>query len=90
MLFHKKNDTKTKKSDYQVLKGIILNNDNQASMDVAVNSWKVDTDNIDSFIDELSEGYSELCMDHVPLAIESLYKSDEKIKTMVFCMLFEF
>lgn len=90
MLFHKKNDTKTKKSDYQVLKGIILNNDNQASMDVAVNSWKVDTDNIDSFIDELSEGYSELCMDHVPLAIESLYKSDEKIKTMIFCMLFEF
>ncbi len=90
MLFHKKNDTKTKKSDYQVLKGIILNNDNQASMDEAVNSWKVDTDNIDSFIDELSEGYSELCMDHVPLAIESLYKSDEKIKTMIFCMLFEF
>ncbi len=86
----KKNNTETKKSDYQVLKGIILNNDNQASMDEAINNWQIDTDNMDSFIEELSESYSELCMEHVPLAIESLYKSDEKIKTMVFCMLFEF
>lgn len=86
----KKNNTETKKSDYQVLKGIILNNDNQASMDEAINSWQIDTDNMDSFIEELSESYSELCMEHVPLAIESLYKSDEKIKTMLFCMLFEF
>ena len=90
MLFHKKSDDKAKKSDYQVLEGIILNNDNQASMDEAINNWQVDTDNIDSFIDELSENHSELCMDHVPLAIESLYKSNEKIKTMIFCMLFEF
>lgn len=59
-------------------------------MDEAINNWQVDTDNIDSFIDELSENHSELCMDHVPLAIESLYKSNEKIKTMIFCMLFEF
>lgn len=86
----KKNNTETKKSDYQVLKGIILNNDNQASMDEAINNWQIDTDNMDSFIEELSESYSELCMEHVPLAIESLYKSDEKIKTMLFCMLFEF
>ena len=90
MLFHKKSDDNAKKSDYQVLEGIILNNDNQASMDEAINNWQVDTDNIDSFIDELSENHSELCMDHVPLAIESLYKSNEKIKTMIFCMLFEF
>ena len=90
MLFNKKSDDKAKKSDYQVLEGIILNNDNQASMDEAINNWQVDTDNIDSFIDELSENHSELCMDHVPLAIESLYKSNEKIKTMIFCMLFEF
>lgn len=86
----KKNNTETKKSDYQVLKGIILNNDNQASMDEAINNWQIDTGNMDSFIEELSESYSELCMEHVPLAIESLYKSDEKIKTMLFCMLFEF
>lgn len=86
----KKNNTETKKSDYQGLKGIILNNDNQASMDEAINNWQIDTDNMDSFIEELSESYSELCMEHVPLAIESLYKSDEKIKTMLFCMLFEF
>lgn len=90
MLFRKKNKAKNKQSDYQVLKDIILNNDNQASMDEAVNNWQVDTDSIDSFIDELSENYSELCMEHVPLAIESLYKSNEKIKTMIFCMLFEF
>ncbi len=90
MLSNKKESIKAGQSDYQVLKGIILNNDNQASMDEAVNNWQVDTDNIDSFIDELSESYSELCMDHVPFAIESLYKSDEKIKTMIFCMLFEF
>lgn len=90
MLFRKKNKEKNKQSDYQELKDIILNNDNQASMDEAINNWQVDTDNIDSFIDELSEKYSELCMDHVPLAIESLYKSNEKIKTMIFCMLFEF
>ena len=90
MLFKKKNNTKTKQSDYQIFKGIILNNDNQASMDDAVNNWQVDTDNIDSFIDELSENCNELCMEHVPLALESLYKSDEKIKTMIFCMLFEF
>ena len=90
MLFKKKNNTKTKQSDYQIFKGIILNNDNQASMDDAVNNWQVDTDNIDSFIDELSENCNELCMEHVPLVLESLYKSDEKIKTMIFCMLFEF
>ena len=90
MLFKKKNNTKTNQSDYQIFKGIILNNDNQASMDDAVNNWQVDTDNIDSFIDELSENCNELCMEHVPLALESLYKSDEKIKTMIFCMLFEF
>lgn len=90
MLFHKKSGAETKKSDYQVLKSIILDNDNQESMDEAIKNWQVDTDNIDSFIAELSEGYSELCMDHVPLAIESLYKSNEKIKTMIFCMLFEF
>ena len=76
MLSNKKESIKAGQSDYQVLKGIILNNDNQASMDEAVNNWQVDTDNIDSFIDELSESYSELCMDHVPFAIESLYKSD--------------
>ena len=90
MFFHKKKDTKTEKSDYQVLQGIILNNDNQASMDEAINIWQIDVDNMDGFIEELSENYSELCMEHVPFAIESLYKSDEKIKTMVFCMLFEF
>ncbi len=90
MLFHKKKDTKTKQSDYEILKGIIQNNDNQASMDEAINNWQVDADNIDRFIHELSEGYSELSMDQVPLAIESLYKSNEKIKTMIFCMLFEF
>lgn len=90
MFFHKKSHKKTKKSDYQVLKDIILNNDNQTSMDEAINHWQVDTEQMDCFIDELSENYSELCMDHVPLAIESLYKSEEKIKTMIFCMLFEF
>ncbi len=90
MLFQKKKDTRKKQSDYQMLKGIIQNNDNQASMDEAINNWQVDADNIESFIQELSEGYRELSMDHVPLAIESLYKSNEKIKTMIFCMLFEF
>ena len=90
MFFHKKNNTKTKKSDYQLLKEIILNNDNQAAMDEAINNWQIDVDSIDGFIEELSDNYSELCMEHVPFAIESLYKSDEKIKTMVFCMLFEF
>lgn len=44
MLFKKKNNTKTKQSDYQIFKGIIMNNDNQASMDDAVNNWQVDTD----------------------------------------------
>ncbi len=90
MLFQKENNTPNKKSDFQVLKDIILNNDNQAAMDEAVNNWQVDTESINSFIDELSESYSEFCMEHVPFAIESLYKSDEKIKTMIFCMLFEF
>lgn len=90
MLFQKKSNKQSKQSDYQVLKDIILNNDNQAAMDEAIKNWQVNTDKIDSFIDELSESYSELCMEHVPLAIESLYKSDEKIKTMIFCMLFEF
>ena len=90
MFFHKKNNTKTKQSDYQVLKEIILKNDNQAAMDEAINNWQIDADSMDSFIEELSESYSELCMEHAPFAIESLYKSDEKIKTMVFCMLFEF
>lgn len=90
MFFSKKNGNQTQKSDFQTLKDIILNNDNQAAMDEAIKNWQVDTDKIDSFIDELSEGYSELCMDNVPLAIESLYKSDQKIKTMIFCMLFEF
>ena len=90
MFFHKKNNTKTKKSDYQLLKEIILNNDNQVAMDEAINNWQIDVDNMDGFIEELSDNYSELCMEHVPFAIESLYKSDEKIKTMVFCMLFEF
>ncbi len=89
-LFDKLKMNNTKKSDYQVLKEIILNNDNQASMDEAINNWNLDVDNMDSFIEKLSENYSELCMEHVPFAIESLYKSDEKIKTMVFCMLFEF
>jgi len=90
MFFYKKNNTKTKKSDYQLLKEIILNNDNQVAMDEAINNWQIDVDNMDGFIEELSDNYSELCMEHVPFAIESLYKSDEKIKTMVFCMLFEF
>lgn len=90
MLFHKKSNTKIKKSDYQVFKDIIQNNDNQASMDEAVNNWQVDTDNMDSFIEELSGKYGELCMEHVPLAIESLYKSEKKVKTMIFCMLLEF
>ena len=90
MFFHKKNNTKTKKSDYQLLKEIIFNNENQAAMDEAINNWQIDADNVDGFIEELSENYNELCMEHVPFAIESLYKSDEKIKTMVFCMLFEF
>ena len=31
MLFNRKNNMKTKKSDYQVLKDIILKNDNQTS-----------------------------------------------------------
>lgn len=90
MFFHKKNNTKTKKSDYQLLKEIIFNNENQAAMDEAINNWQIDADNMDGFTEELSENYNELCMEHVPFAIESLYKSDEKIKTMVFCMLFEF
>ena len=90
MFFHKKYNMKTKKSDYQLFKEIILNNDNQAAMDEAINNWQIDVDSIDGFIEELSDNYSELCMEHVPFAIESLYKSDEKIKTMVFCMLFEF
>ena len=33
MLFNRKNNMKTKKSDYQVLKDIILKNDNQTSYD---------------------------------------------------------
>ena len=37
MFFYKKSNKKTKKSDYQVLKDIILNNDNQVSMDEAIN-----------------------------------------------------
>ena len=90
MFFKKRNDVKGKKSDYQVLKEIILSNDNQASMDEAITNWQVNPEAIDSFIDELSENHNELYMDHVPLAIESLYKSEEKIKTMIFCMLFEF
>ena len=53
-------------------------------------SWQIDDDNFDSFFDDLSEGYNELCMEHVPMVIESLYKSDEKIKTMIFRMLLEF
>lgn len=41
-------------------------------MDEAINNWQIDTDNMDSFIEELSESYSELCMEHIPFAIESL------------------
>lgn len=83
-------ENSSNKSDYQILKDIILNNDKQASMDEAIENWQIDDDNFDSFFDELSEGYNELCMEHVPMAIESLYKSDEKIKTMIFRMLLEF
>ncbi len=39
MLFRKKNKEKNKQSDYQELKDIILNNDNQASMDEAINNF---------------------------------------------------
>ena len=69
MFFHKKNNTKTKKSDYQLLKEIIFNNENQAAMDEAINNWQIDADNMDGFTEELSENYNELCMEHVPFAI---------------------
>ena len=87
MLFRKK---KSKESDFETFKDIILNNDNQMSMDEAINNWQIDTDDMDNFIEKLSERFDELYMEHVPFALESLYKSDEKIKTMIFCMLFEF
>ena len=90
MPFRKNNNMNFNNTAYQEFKGIILNNDNQISMDEAINNWQIDAKNMDSFIEELSENYSELYMENVPFAIESLYKSDEKIKTMIFCMLFEF
>ena len=48
-------ENSSNKSDYQILKDIILNNDKQASMDEAIENWQIDDDNFDRFFDELSD-----------------------------------
>lgn len=86
MAFQRKKHAKT---DYEVFKELIQTNDYQTAMDEAIDQWELDPDKMEPFLQELSEKCDGLCMDHVPLVLESLYKSDEKYKTMIFCMLFE-
>ncbi len=76
-------------SYFEQIKLLISQYDNQESMDTAIDEWKIDFDSDDNFISELCERYEELDMDNVPFALESLYKSTEKIKTMLFCILIE-
>lgn len=78
---------KKKKRNFETLKQIISGNAAQADMDNAINAWEIDIN--DNFLGELADRAGELDTQHIPYALDSLYRSNDKFKNMVFCVLFE-
>lgn len=55
----------------------------------AVNDFEIDDSEINNWIDDIFQFADELDMEKMPYVLDTLYRSDDKLKFMSFCMLFE-
>lgn len=62
---------------------------NQADFDKVILEWKIANDEIDSWIDTIWSSLDEFDLEKLPFVLEALYKQNDKIKFMFFCMILE-
>lgn len=54
-----------------------------------VNAFEINDSEMNKWIDDIFERANELDMNKMPYVLDTLYRSDDKLKFMSFCMLFE-
>ena len=54
-----------------------------------INNFEIDDSEMNEWIDNIFERYGELDMNKMPYVLDTLYRSDDKLKFMSFCMLLE-
>lgn len=54
-----------------------------------VNAFEIDDSEMNKWIDDIFERSEELDIEKLPYVLDTLYRSDDKLKFMTFCMLFE-
>lgn len=62
---------------------------NQADFDKVISDWQIKNDEIDSWIDTIWSSLDEFDFEKLPFVLEALYKQNDKIKFMFFCMILE-
>ena len=62
---------------------------NQAEIDKIILDWKIKNEDINNWIDTLWDSLDEFDMEKMPYILDALYKQNDKIKFMMFCMLLE-
>ena len=74
---------------FEIFKEIIEKNSTQEEMDVAMSNLELKDEHINELIEKIFDNQNSFNNDHLPFAIESLYKSNDKGKFMLSCVLLE-
>ncbi len=61
----------------------------QEELENVIKNWNVQSKDIDAWIDELFDSIHEIDINKMPYVLESLYKENNKIKFIFFCILLE-
>lgn len=77
------------KKEFLELANKVNNAKNQDEMDLIVKKWEIKNEDVDSWIDELFDSINEIDFNKLPYMLHSLYKTEDKVKFMFFCIILE-
>lgn len=77
------------KKEFLELAEKINNSQNQEELENIIKDWKIKDEDVDSWIDELFDSIHEIDINKMPYVLHSLYKENDKIKFLFFCILLE-
>lgn len=77
------------KKEFLKLAEKINNSQNQEELEKIIKEWEIKNEDVEAWIDELFDSIQEIDINRMPYVLNSLYKENDKIKFLFFCILLE-
>ena len=77
------------KNEFLKLSKKINDSKTQKEVDKIIVEWEIKEQDLEKWIDQIFDNIKEIKLDKLPYMLESLYKANDKIKFLFFCMILE-